>query len=178
MSARISKTIVVAELTTFDGQHIVFPLAFPESTWFANRGNDMLGHLRAALQKEVLNLGLLLDAVRMAVPDEFSESMVEVPTPAGRDALPLSERFHVFTASLGDGRCHSFVPALGIEVVSAAPEAVQDDVREHVRLEHMRSARFSDLRKLIACQWYQEVRLRHFSIELEVLGPDEQVKRQ
>ena len=178
MSTRISKPIVVAELTTFDGQRIVFPLAFPESTWFANRGEDMLQHLRAALQKDVLNHGMLLDTVRMAVPQEFFESIVDVPTPAGNHVVPALERFHVFTADLGEGRCHSFVPALGIEVVSAGADAVAKDVCEHVRLEHMRSERFADLRRLIACQWYKEVRLRHFSIELDVLGPDEQLKKQ
>jgi len=177
MSTRVSKTIVVAELTTFDDQRIVFPLAFPESTWFANKDNDMLRRLQVSLQKDVLNEGMLLDAIRMAVPEEFSERHVDVSTPSAKDAQPVRETFHVFTADLGEGRCHSFVPALGIEIISESVQALDDDVREHVRLEHMRSGRFADLRKLIACQWYKEIRLRHFSIDVDVLGPDEQAKQ-
>jgi hypothetical protein len=81
-STHVSKTIVVAELTTFDDQRIVFP----ESTWFANKGNDMLRRLQVSLQKDVLNEGMLVDAIRMSAPGEFSERHVEVSTPAGKDA--------------------------------------------------------------------------------------------
>ncbi len=175
MSTPVSKSIVVAELTTHDDHCIVFPLAFPQSTWFADKRNEMLRRLQATLQKDVIDQGALLETIRMAMPAEFTERGLEFEVPGAKDT-PQREVFHLFTASLKDGRCHSFVPALGIEIVSDGPDAVDADVREHIRLEHMRTGRFADLRKMIACQWYKEARLRHFSIELQVLGPDEQVQ--
>lgn len=178
MSTTVSKTVVVAELTTYDDQIIVFPLAFPETTWFANRGNDMLTHFQKALQKEVLDQSMLLSAMHMQVPVEFVERELEVAILASKDTAALKQKFHLFSAELADGRCHSFLPALGIEILSEDAASVDDDAREHIRLEHMRHGRFTDVGKLISTQWYKEIRLRHFSIDLKVLGPDEQVKEQ
>ena len=175
MSTPVSKTVVVAELTTYDGHRIHFPLAYPQSTWFTGRGHEMTQHMQASLQKEVIDQGQLLDVMRMSVPAEFVERRLEIEATA-KDMPPRREGFHLFTATLPDGRCHSFLPALGIEILSAGSDAVDTDVREHIRLEHMRHGRFSDVRKMIACQWYQEARTWQFVMHLDVPGPDERAR--
>lgn len=178
MSTPISKPIVVAELTTYDDQRIVFPLAFPQSTWFADKNTQMVRRLESSLQKHVIDRGELLVSVRMAMPLVFAESRLDVEFPATKQRPLLRETFHLFTATLPGGHCHSFVPALGIEVVSESADAVAADVREHVRLEHMRCERLADLRQTLACQWFKEARMLQYTLNLNVLGPDERLKAQ
>ena len=158
----LNPSLAFFELTTASGELVVTPLAFPGMAWLGSSAAAMAARMERAVQSQLIDRGLTLDAVRLAVPTALERREIHVDLPPGPDPLlqPARRCRHVAFLSTGapDANGLAIVPALGV-VALGETQRLPEAIVEAVAQEHRRTGRQADVRRQVAANWFERVEL-------------------
>ncbi len=182
MAYTTSVAIHFVRFTTINDDQVITPLTLPQFVWQGGDVKNMAEALSNALQTDLVEKGQLLDVYRLQNPWPVRHEIVDINitksslSKSKTHTSSLPQKLDVFHREMLDGSIITYIPVLNIEVFTIKSEALHDNLTTHIQSEYTRQERFSDARKIIECQWYQQCEVITCDIDLKFHTPKEMLE--
>ena len=143
----------------------------------ASGRDSLLGdHVKRNLEERLIKKGRYRELLTALPPTDLTPVQISLSIPASEDGIQhpaLDLSFDTFRTTDAQGPALGFVPALGLITAAEEPSALDDRLREEIRLELIRNERVGSARSLLETQWFERVTASQTTIALPFYTPSE-----
>lgn len=168
MATLFSLPIWTVRLTFSQDINLVSPLLIPE-TFTANEASSQLAKtLVHRLEKSKIEQGHYLEMLQQspALSLQQEQLMIWLPAPRKRFLYPdIALTFDYFSSPLPNQNYLGFIPALGIEGYAQTSTELAAVLQRAIELEFSRKKRLTNVRRLLATQWYETAEVEQHLVE-------------
>ncbi|NRA48328.1 MAG: AAA family ATPase, partial [Phaeodactylibacter sp.] len=137
----------------------------------------LAGQYAEALQRKVLNKGLIGELLNEYQQGNFIPAKIRVRFPAAKDnftypAFELEFMYYFNQLQPGEG-IWAIIPSLDLETYAAVPEQLEEKVAEAIQLDFARHRRLQAVQNIVSAIWYDLIELKQHPITLQVPNPKE-----
>ncbi|RKZ54012.1 MAG: hypothetical protein DRR16_11035 [Candidatus Parabeggiatoa sp. nov. 3] len=147
---------------------LVSPLLIPETLSVNSSAANLTKTLIQRLEKSKIEQGEYLEMLLQAPALSLENAQLIVSLKASRKHFlypDLTLTFDYFYTQLPNQKYLGFIPILGIEGYAETLEELITVLQRNIELEFSRKKRLSDVRRLIATQWYENIDVQKQLIE-------------